>query len=451
MRSGSNEAQLPSQKEKEMKSEITESVGCRKKLRVEVEQERFDQEIQYSLRNLRKEVIIPGFRKGKAPQEILMRRYRNVIRQEALKELLPKVLQEIFESNGIKPVGEPEVTDLRVEESAPVTFNVAIDEMPSVDIEGFKNIVVAKEVTEVSDSDVDDALDRLRRSHAVQEEVDREVREGDFIVANLQKLDPTGVPIIGDRMENRIIRLDEQGGAAPDFANQVAGMRKGDQRHVRLTFDSPADDPHGSDTVEEYIVEVVRIFDNRLPEMTDDFARQHGEYEDMNDLRKQTRSRLVRQSEIISENKLRRAFIDEYVRENPFEVPNSMVERVIHSRMEDYKKQYPGDSVDEAAFHDSVRPDAVRAVQTYILMEAIKEKQGVEVSREEVNEQIEKEAREQNLNPRELRRTYIKEGLLDEIRNEIALGKAYEWIKSVVTIQEKVIPREAPQSRIIKP
>jgi trigger factor len=437
--------------EKEMKSEITESAGCRKKLHVEVEQERLEREIQTTLKNIRKEVQIPGFRKGKAPEEMLLRRFGGSIRQEALKEMLPKVLEEAFEEQKIQPVGEPAISELHMEENEPVSFNVTVEEMPEVDIEAFKGLEITKEVVEVAKEDVDAALERLRRMHAVQEEVDREVRDGDIIIANLQKLDSTGVPIIGDRLENRVIHLDGRSTPSPDFDRQVVGMRKGERRSIRITYDESVEDSTLAGTTEGYEVEVIRVFENRLPEMTDEFVQNLGGYTDVNELREKTRAGIARQYESMSERKLRSGIIEEYIRQNPFEVPNSMVERVIHNQVDNLKKEYPDEQIDEEAVHSRMRPDAVRAVQTYILLEEVKEKQNIEVSRDEVNEKIDKEAQARNINPKELRRTYIKDGLLDDVKNEIAQEKAYDWLKSVVTIREEVIPREAPQSRIITP
>jgi trigger factor len=198
-------------------------------------------------------------------------------------------------------------------------------------------------------------------------------------------------------------------------------------------------------------VEVARVFENRIPELTDEFVQSLGSFTDVRDLREKTRASLVRQQESLSERKLRDALIEEYVRQNPFEVPNSMVERIIHNQLNNLKKEYPDEQIDEDALHSRIRPDAVRAVQTYILLEEIKKKQDIDVSRDEVNERIDRDAQIRNVNPKELRRSYIKDGLLEDVKNEIAQDKAYDWLKSVVTVTEEVIPREAPQSRIITP
>ncbi len=438
-------------REKEMKSEIRERVGCSRKLHIEVERERFDEEIKIALKNIRKDVQLPGFRKGKTPEDMLLRRFGDAIREEALKGMIPKVLQEAFEAEGINAVGEPALSDLQVEDNAPISFDVTVEELPQVDIEGFNGLEVTRKVFEITDEDIDASLDRLRTRYAEQEEVDREVRDGDIIVANLQKLDESGVPIIGEKLESRVLHLDGISTPSPDFDRQVVGMKKDDRRKVQFTYDETAENPDLAGTTDGYEVEVLRVFENRKPELTDEFAQSLGDYTDLADLREKTRVGMVRYHDNASERMLRSALIEEFVRQNPFEVPNSMVERVIQGEVRSIKAQYPGQDVDEDALRSKMRPDAVRAVQTYILLDTVKEKQEIEVNREEVDAYIEKDASERGVNARELRRFYIKEGRLDDLKNEIAQEKAYDWIKSVASIKDETVTREAPQSRIIAP
>ncbi len=431
-----------------MKSQITERAGCRKKIHVEIERERLDREIETTLKKLKKEVQIPGFRKGKAPDDMIMRRVGGGIREEALKEMIPKVLQELFETEDIHPVGEPELSDLTLEEGAPITFNVSVEEIPEVDIELFKGLEAPKRILEVSEEDLDAALENLRRAAAVQEEVDREVRSGDIIVANLQELDSTGVPIIGKRMEEKIISIDEQSEDTPDFDRQVVGMRKGESKKVFLTYDESAET---EEHTQGFNVEILRVYENRKPELNDEFAQSQGNYSDLDELRRVIRADMEHRAETISEKKLRDALINEYIHRQPFEVPEIMVKEIVGSEIERIKKDYPDEQIDEEAFRTRIRPDAVRAAQTFILEGAIKEKLGIEASREEVNERLEKEALKHDVNPKELRRAYIKRGRLDSLKRSIEQDKVFEWIKSVAVINEEKVSREAPPSRIITP
>lgn len=434
-----------------MKSEITECAGCTKKLHIEVERERFEQQVIATLKNVRKEIQMPGFRKGKAPEEMILRRFGASVREEAVRDMIPKVLEDAFAEQGIKPIGEPHLSDLRLEEDGPVVFTVTVEELPEIDLGGFTGLAVTKDVVEVADADVDASLARLCRMRATQEEVDREVRDGDIIMANLQKLDAGGAALIGERMENQVIHLDGRSTPSPDFDRQVMGMKKGETRNIQFTYDESIGNPELVGTTEGYAVEVTRVFENRIPELNEEFAKSLGGYADLADLREKTHAGLARQFEGMSDRKLRGTLIDEFVRQTPFEVPNSMVERVIHSEIERLKEQYPGEAINEEEAHSQMRADAVRAVQTYIILDAVKESQGFEISRDELNARIDEMAAARNANPKELRRTFIKEGRYDELRHEIEQDRAYEWMRSAASVKEVVVPREAPESKIVTP
>ena len=106
------------------KVEIKETIGCKKKLNIEVENERFDVELKSALKKIKSEFQIPGFRKGKVPESLLLKRFGNFVREEAVKDMVPKVLNDVFKEQGIKPVGEPEITDFKFDETGPITFTV---------------------------------------------------------------------------------------------------------------------------------------------------------------------------------------------------------------------------------------------------------------------------------------------------------------------------------------
>jgi trigger factor len=400
---------------------------------------------------MKRDIQIPGFRKGKAPDGMILRRFRATIHEETLKEMIPRVAKEIFESKGIHPVGEPTITELKFEETGPVEFDVSVEESPEIDIAGFEGMEVAKEALEVTDGDVTDSIEHYRRMKATQSEVDREVRTGDIIVVNLQKYDEAGVPIIGEKMENHSIHLDGQSSPSPDFDAQVVGMRKGDRRKVRFTYDETIENPRLVGVTETFEVEIVRVIENVIPELTDDFARNLGEYTDLEDLRAKTRERLASRNVYLSERKLRYTLMDEFIRQSPFEVPNTMVERILQVELENIRKSHPGEQVDEEAVRSRFRADAVRSVQTYLVIEAVKKKLELDVTKEELSEWFEKIAQSEGLNPKELRRTYIKDNRLDEVRDEIIQEKAYEWIKSVARIREETVSRTTRESRIIVP
>ncbi|MFC1607451.1 trigger factor [Candidatus Latescibacterota bacterium] len=432
------------------KVELKEQVGCTKKLSVEVERERYDSQLSETLKKVKKDIQVPGFRKGKAPESMIRQRFGSVIQEETLRDLIPQILNEVWESEDITPVGEPMLSDVKFDEPDPITFTVSVEETPDIDATLFKNVQATREVFELDDSDVDGALEQYRQMRAEQKEVDRESKVGDVLAVNLQMLDDSGVAIIGEKRENEAIPLDINGPLSEDTINQLVGMKKGDSKPVLFTMKAAPESPDGEQTM-RYDVEVINVVEVVIPELNDEFASSLGVYENLEDMRNKVRENLESRNVSQADRKLQIDIIDEYIKQTPFEVPESMVRRVQASEVEQRKHQQPDAPFDEEAFVQEIRPDAVRAVQTFLIINAVKEQGSIEVSRDEIAERVKAIASGYNMDPKELRRELIKNGRYEEIKDSIAQSKAYEWIQDQADITEKKIPKPNEESNIIQP
>lgn len=430
--------------------EVKETTGCTTVLAVEVEPERVDDQVNATLRRMKQQVQIPGFRKGKAPESMIMKRFGGLVREEAVKDVIPAVLQEVFAEKDITPVGEPQISDFVFGDDGPMTFTVAVEQMPVLSVDGFEGLAVTKEVVAVTDADVDNYLDRLRQSKAEQVDVDRPAQKNDLLVVNLQKLDSSGVPVIGDKMEGHMIALDGQGTPSPEFDEQVIGMSAGDSKTVRFTYDDSIGNKELVGTEEAYEVEVVKVVENRLPELDDAFAKDMGEFSSLDEFREKTRESLAAHNDMMAERKLQETMITEFVKAYPFDVPQSMVERVIASEMENARRYYQGQEFDEQGFRDRMQADAVRAVQNYVIGEAVKEQKQIEVTKEEIDDRLEKLASMNDQSARDVRRELIKSGRFESFRNDIAQEMVYTWMKEAVAITEETID-PASESNIVTP
>lgn len=433
------------------KVELKETTGCTKKLRVEVEQERLDQEIKNKLKDVKREFQLPGFRKGKAPENLLLRRFGSTIRQDAIMDMIPKIIGEVFESEGYKSVNEPAIGDLEISESGPVAFTVSFKEIPDIDVSGFEGLRINRMVLEVTDDNIDNEIERIRHMYAKQVEVERGAQAGDILVVNLQKLTSSGLPIIGDKLEKHVIVLDGQSTPSPDFDEKILGMKKGERKTVQFTYDESINHPELVGTTDSYDVEVLQVLENIVPELDDKFIASLGEFRDIDDLRNKTSERLKVQYKLFSERRLHTDLINEFIKQNPFEVPNAMVKKVIQSEIDRMKSTNPGETFDENNYSAQIRPDAVRAVQTFILLDKIKDNQNIEVAKEEINERIEALAAINGMEARDYRRKLIKEGELEEYKNNIANNKAYDWMVKVADISDEIIQEKQHDSHIIKP
>ena len=433
------------------KFEIKEHIGCTKKLHVEIERERYDQEFALTLKGLKKDFQIPGFRKGKAPESIIARRFSSTIREETVKELIPKVLKEMYETEGIKPLNKPSISDFVFDKTGPITFTVVVEELPEIDLSVFDTVKVTKEITEITEEDIDNSLDRLRELKADRKEVDREAREGDILTADFLRVDPTGVTIIGEKKEQHVISLDKVNLHESEFLEHLLGMKKGDQRKVRITVEESPDSRELTGGAEVYNVEVLQVVEFIIPELNDEFAVSLGGYKDLADLREKTRVYLEKQAELDAEDNLKSDLIEEFIKHNPFEVPGSMVTRVLSADFENMKKNRPDQEIDEEEYYTRMRPNAVRAVQTYLIIDKIKSEKNIDVTKEEISERIEIIAQENGMDPREFRRLLIKDGRLDEIKNDIAEEKTYRWMVETANVKVVRTKKKTEKSNIIIP
>lgn len=419
--------------------ELKETLGCTKKFRVEIEPERLDEQTQLTVKELKKDVLIPGFRKGRAPEVMILKRFGPTIRQEAMKELIPKVLEELFESEGLKPVNEPDISELVFNENTPITFTVAVEEVPAVDVEGIKGIQAKRYTYVLSDAVVDNEIEMIRNRFARQEDVDRELRRGDIMVANLQKLDETGVPIIGEKLTEHVVMLDGESTPSPEFDEQVVGMKAGETRSVSFTYDETINNPELVGKTEAYEVELLKVRERIVPELDAEFLKKYLNADSIEEFKEKTRERLQRQYESSSERRLKNDIMDAFIHQEPFEVPKSMVERIIRSELDRIKRANQGVRFDELEMRNRLRPDAVRAVQSFIILEAVKKAQNIEVAKEEVDARIDELAALSGYDAKEYRRFLIKEGRLDDFKNDISSDKAYEWMISVADITDETV------------
>ncbi len=429
--------------------EIKETIGCKKTLKIEVESERLDAEMETTLEKLKKEVQIPGFRKGKVPASIIKQRFKAVMQEEALRGMMASVLEEVFKEQGFNPVGEPQISNVDYLPGEPITFDVAFEEVPAIDLSGFEGLKVVKEVQEVSDENVGEVLEHEREMRAERIPVERGAEMNDILVINLQKLDRTLVPIIGEKMDGHVIRLDGISTPSPEFDEQVVGMKKGEKKNVSFTYDDSIENSDLAGTTDSYEVEIVEIVEVKLPELNDEFARSLGDYDSMDVLREEMRNRLVRMNEMRADMKLDADLINEFVSQNPFEVPNVMIEQVIQSEIDETARRMNGKPFDENAIRSERRSDAVRAVQRMLLVQKIVTEREVEASQEEVRERMEQIAGEIGKTVAEVRRELVKSGRFNSIKYEIVQKKAHAWMREVAEITEKTISGKPGTSNII--
>ncbi len=267
-----------------MKVSVTELEQGKKQLQVEVPPEMLQKEMEPFYRKYQRTVQLPGFRKGKVPLEMLKKSYYgHLIKEEALGEILPKLYQKATKIGKVKPISAADIEQVDYEEGKPLRFAASVEVEPEIEVKDYKGLEVVKQVRQVSDDDVETRIQQLRMENSVERVVERPAKEGDLLLIDLQKLDKTGVPIVGDKLENELVELTGKS------LKELPGISKGEERKVVFTYpkDHPNTDLAGTQT--SYLVTVKEIRERELPALDSEFAKDVSDCSTVEELREKVR------------------------------------------------------------------------------------------------------------------------------------------------------------------
>ncbi|RMI13771.1 MAG: trigger factor, partial [Calditrichaeota bacterium] len=333
-----------------------------------------------------------------------------------------------------------QLTDLKfdsVEEG--MVFEIEVEVEPKVELKKYKGLKVEKDKVEVTEEMIEYALQDLQLRFATAKAAD-EVKEGYVVRFDLQAIGEGNVPVLGKKLEDAVTRIGS--GEFGPLEPQMIGMKVGESRYVE--DESPASPDTSSDRppVERYQVTVKSIEEWELPPIDDELAINLGleDVETLDELKAYLRDRIAQQLEQEAEKTLEGRLIDELLKENPFEVPEQMVENYLRVIVEDFKRRYPNEQVDEELIRTKYRPEAIHMVRWYLLRQAIIEAENLTVSDEEVLEYID------TLNIPRPQKQHLKQHTQhwDEIREQLLHRKVMEVLKSHAQITEVVSRKESP-------
>ncbi|MDZ7338154.1 MAG: trigger factor [candidate division KSB1 bacterium] len=345
-----------------------------------------------------KRLNLQGFRKGKVPRSLLRDMFGKEIEGAVFEQLVEEVYPGIIAEYQLKPVGSANITETTYEPDKGLKVTLIVDVEPDIRVERYKGLTVEHEVYQVGDRDVDEMLEKIRRDNAMVTPVEGGAELGDIVAMDVQRLDRTGVPILGERYEDRRIELRESPATAEHaaFSHQLLGARVGERRRVRLVRQAPPSKPNEAPRQVEDLFEVTikEVLRRELPEIDDELAKDVGEFGSLKELRAYLKQELERQYAHEAQEQLRHRLMDEVIKANSFEAPAHMVELYLDGLVEAARKRSMR-RLDEKALREQLRADAIWWVKWQLIRDQIARAEGIEVSEEEVERAV-AEAREQH-------------------------------------------------------
>jgi trigger factor len=383
-------------------------------------------------RNYRRYAKLPGFRPGKVPESVIKRKFANEIRKDVIDGLLPERFSKSVNELGIHPVGQPQVTELTVEEGQPLHVKAVFEYMPEFSVEGYEQVVVDKPSVEVTDDEFRHEIDQLRESRGTIEPVeeDRPLTDGDWAQISYSGTlvdDPEAAPIAGEDS------LVEIGGkeTVEAFTQVLRGAKSGQELKAEVIY--PADYPEAKlqgKTV-AYDVTVKAIKKRILPELTDDFAKEMGNYESLSQFQDAVREHMVSRKRRSVESETKDRLFAALVEKFQFPVPESLVQSQVDARLERGLRALAAQGMnpeqmrklDFGRLRVAQRDSAVAEVKAQLLLDRIAEKEGVTVSEEELERELQLAALQSREPYETLRNRLTEDGGLARIREQLKREK----------------------------
>ena len=410
---------------------------CTRELVIDVPAEEVSRAWATVAANYRKYAKIPGFRAGKVPESVIRRRFGAEIRKEVIDSLLPERFNKGVAELGIRPVGQPQVTELTVDEGAPLHVKAVFEYLPSFAIDGYKDVTVAKPSVEVTEEEFKHEIEHLRDSRATIEPVeeDRALVDGDWAQISykgeIQKSDAGGAaeeqPVAG---EDTLVEIGGKD-TVDAFNNALRGAKPGQELKVEVIYPADYAEAKLAGKTVAYEVTVKGIKKRILPELNDEFAKEIGHYENYADLEKSVREYMENRKRRSVESETRDLLFAALSEKFTFAVPESLVQDQIDTRLERGLRALAAQGMssdqmrklDFARLRAAQRDSAVAEVKANVLLDRIAGEENITVSEEEMDKELQIAAIQSREPLDALKVRLTKEGGLARIREQLRREK----------------------------
>ena len=425
-----------------MKTEVIDLSPTRKEIKLEIDAETVRAAYDQISDRYAKLANVPGFRRGHTPRSVVRTRFRDEIRGEVLREIVPQAVTDVIEQNQLAVLGEPDIhldndEALNKFGEQPLSVHVHVEVLPQVELGEYKGIEATRMVRPIKDEDVDRVIEGLRESSASLEAVeDRGSELGDTVTVNFQG-DFVGTQEEPINVEEVDVELGGEG-VQQDFTDNLLGVKTDDEKKFSVKYPEDFTSKGLAGKEVAYTAKVTAVRRKELPEMDDEWAKSLGEeFDSLATLREKVREDLQNRSNFEAENRLRGAVMGKLIEAHQFEAPETLVEHQANQRLESLVRDMMGRGFDPRSqelkwegVREQLKPQAEQDVRGSLLLERIAEVENIGVSDEEIEAEINAIAAASRQTVDQVRDALTKQGgersIADRLRNRKALDLLVE-------------------------
>lgn len=408
-------------------------------LTVETDEQTVANALDKAFKKVVKKVNVPGFRKGKVPRAIFERYYGvESLYQDALDIMLPEAYEAAVKETGIEPVDRPEIDIEQLEKGKSLIFKATVTVKPEVTLGEYKGLEVPEKDFSVSAEDVDAELKKMQKQQGQLESVeDGAVQKGDRVIIDFEGF-MDGQPFEGGKAEKYTLEVGS-GTFIPGFEDQLIGMKPGEEKDVEVTF---PEDYHAKELAGKPAVFKVKLHEIKrlnLPELDDEFAQDVSEFDTLDELKADIEKKLQEKADKEKESYVRNQLVEMAANNAEVDIPEVMVDHEVEHMLRQFEQQlayqglnldlyakFTGQDID--ALKGQFKADAEKKVRANLVLEAIAKAENVEVTEEEVEQEIKQMAEQMNRETEEVRRLLEAQGALESVKEQLLVKKTIDLL-----------------------
>ena len=406
--------------------------GCKHSLEITVPAGDVDKETERAVAEIQQKVRLPGFRPGKAPLSIVKTKFASDIRQDVLEKLVPRFFRAAADKEGLAVVGQPSVSDVHLHAGEPLTFKAEFEVAPTFELEDYRDMVVNYAEPEVTDADVSARIEEIREQKAeyVNEEP-RALADGDYAMVALESLSGVAEKISQDEL---MLKIGDES-TLPAFSENLRGAAPEESREFEVTYPADYERETLAGRTVRFKVTVKAVRRKELPELNDEFAKDLGDYQTLDELKDAVRKNILRDREHQAQEDAKRQLLDKLVDMHAFPVPEIYVDRQIEINLENQLRAMAGQGIDPRSIkldwqkvRESQKDRATRDVRASLLLDKVAEREAIGATQEEIDREVQRIARQQREAVAVTRAKLQKEGAIGRIAGHIRTEKTLNFL-----------------------
>ena len=414
-----------------MKTKLKKINDYTRELHIDIPWGDLESDFEKSVRQFSKKVKMPGFRAGKIPKDRLMGQFQANIEAEFMDNNFQKYYLAAVQQEKVMPVNKAEIKDVQFRANEDFTFIATFEIEPEVSLPKLKkNTLTVQRTTYLHDNqDIEDAIMQLRKANASITTVEDGAAEGDYLICTLQKLDDSGVPIIGKKFEKQYLRVGN-GSFTDNQKDKMLGLKSGETTRLRLPVNKDGEDA-------DYELSVDNVEREILPDINEGFLKQIDPNLDSEEsFRKDVENKIIDNFKERSTTAYNRDLTDALIEKiNPAFAP-SMVEHYLNNLVEDVKKQNNGEPLDEGKVREHYKSIAERNIKWYSVRNKLIDYGNLSVSKEQVNDEVQRLIERTPKSEKEIRKFYKKPSNRKRLEDDMMEKLILEYLEQFAKVKE---------------